>query len=64
MIAFETKELAQIAVETAPKKASRSLADVLRLAKMAEHETGGAMRELSLAELGRVGGGQNVGNNI
>jgi hypothetical protein len=56
----EFKELAQIAAQSTAKSPSRSLADVLRLAKLAETGVAGGLRELTIAELGRVGGGNNM----
>lgn len=59
MIATRTDVALQVSAYTSDKSAL-CVADVLRMAKRAEKEVGG-LRELSIAELGRVGGGAVVG---
>jgi hypothetical protein len=44
----------------AAKNSSLKIADVLKIAKLTDQEATG-LRELSIAELGRVGGGAVVG---
>jgi hypothetical protein len=64
MFAIQNKAVAQKSAAAAENTPIRGLADVMRMAKRAECEAGNEIRELSIADLGRVGGGSCVGNNI
>lgn len=59
MITSENNIALQVSSDATMKTGNR-IAEVLRLARLAEKEVGG-LRELSIAELGRVGGGAVVG---